>query len=1125
MKMQNALTAAALQLLCSGLFAQAPEAFNYQGVARDAGGDALANTSVGVQFQLHQGTAVGTVVYSETHSPTTNELGLFSVAIGNGTPGTGTFAAIDWSAGPYFLEVGLDPAGGSSYTGVGTQQLLSVPYALHAKTADMADDGDWVLSGDTVHNNGRRVGIGTSAPSRDLDVEGSFQLKDGTQGDKKILTSDADGNASWQELSPEVLFGAGNVPGGDLTCLDVAATIATGQNPYSVAVSGDHAYVVGSLNGGMMVFDISTPASPSLIATIAAGSLPLSVAVSGEHAYVVDASNSNLMVYDVSTPASPSLSATIATGSGAGFVAVSDDHAYVVNYFSSNMMVFDISTPASPSLSATIATGNGPYSVSVSGDHAFVVNSNSDNMTVYDVTTPASPNLSATIATGDNPRSVAVSGDHAFVVNRSSNNMMVFDISTPASPSLSATIATGASPSSVSISGGYAFAVNEDNDNMMVFDISTPTSPSLSATIATGASPSSIVVSDSHAYVVNASSDNMMVFELFCPAQQQVTYDPATGEFSSADQLWQLDGDTISSSTSHRIQANTGAFNLWGAGPLGAGSRLIFGDDYFSSTGIVNTFIGEAGWQNELDTDELQLHGKIGVALTYGAGTAGDPIKPGLRLFNDGTVAVGQDTPIDYKFTSKSDGVGLAHVSGDGTIHLGTYADNAFGAFFQTHTNHPLHFTTNNGDAQMTLLQSGNLGIGTDAPVAKLHSSINAAPGSSIQQRTGVFIDNSNTSGVLLDPSEVALAFGENGVAKQAIVGATYGNDHLRFYTGSNFTTPRMAINAAGNVGIGTGSPVNRLDVEGGLAVGASYSGISTAPANGAIVQGNVGIGTDSPVNRLDVEGGLAIGASYSGTSAAPANGAIVQGSVGIGTTAPEYTLHISNGANTGSGSFGRGLKITDATPRIYFEESDAAVNQKVMFLEKIDDGISFSSVIDNATLFLQQHILFVKGSGSVGIGTSAPTAKLSVNGNANNSTGSWGVFSDARIKTVQREFTDGLSVIDRLRPVVFTYNSDAPFDAEGEQVGIIAQELEELAPYMVSTTEHGDIEDLREVNNQAYVFLLINAVKELSAKVDELQAENVGLRNSDADLRAQLKENSQLLAAVQRLLDAQTSR
>ena len=68
-----------------------------------------------------------------------------------------------------------------------------------------------------------------------------------------------------------------------------------------------------------------------------------------------------------------------------------------------------------------------------------------------------------------------------------------------------------------------------------------------------------------------------------------------------------------------------------------------------------------------------------------------------------------------------------------------------------------------------------------------------------------------------------------------------------------------------------------------------------------------------------------------------------------------------------------------------------------------------------------------IQGNGNVGIGTNAPTAKLSVNGTANNTTGSWEVFSDDRIKTVTNEFTDGLNVIDQIKPVVFTYNADAP--------------------------------------------------------------------------------------------------
>jgi hypothetical protein len=133
------------------LFAQSPEAFNYQAVARDVAGEPIAGSSVGVQFQLHQTSAAGTVVYAETHATTTNAQGVFSLAVGTGTPTTGNFSGIDWNAGPYFLEVGLDPSGGTSYVSTGTQQLLSVPYALHAGSVTCPTVS---FSGDTVYYGG-----------------------------------------------------------------------------------------------------------------------------------------------------------------------------------------------------------------------------------------------------------------------------------------------------------------------------------------------------------------------------------------------------------------------------------------------------------------------------------------------------------------------------------------------------------------------------------------------------------------------------------------------------------------------------------------------------------------------------------------------------------------------------------------------------------------------------------------------------------------------------------------------------------------------------------------------------------------------------------------------------------
>lgn len=116
-------------------YAQAPQGIKYQAVARDAAGAVIGNTNVSVRFSVRSGSVSGPVVYQETHSPTTNQFGLFTVSLGMGTPVSGTFNTISWSSGDMFLETELDPAGGNNYTSMGTSQMLSVPYALYAETS------------------------------------------------------------------------------------------------------------------------------------------------------------------------------------------------------------------------------------------------------------------------------------------------------------------------------------------------------------------------------------------------------------------------------------------------------------------------------------------------------------------------------------------------------------------------------------------------------------------------------------------------------------------------------------------------------------------------------------------------------------------------------------------------------------------------------------------------------------------------------------------------------------------------------------------------------------------------------------------------------------------------------
>jgi len=124
------IIALAYLLINSSILAQAPQKMSYQAVIRNTSGALIASTSVGMKISILQGTATGTVAYSETQTASTNANGLVSLEIGSGTVVTGTFAGINWANGPYFIKIQTDPTGGVNYTITGTNQLMSVPYAL-----------------------------------------------------------------------------------------------------------------------------------------------------------------------------------------------------------------------------------------------------------------------------------------------------------------------------------------------------------------------------------------------------------------------------------------------------------------------------------------------------------------------------------------------------------------------------------------------------------------------------------------------------------------------------------------------------------------------------------------------------------------------------------------------------------------------------------------------------------------------------------------------------------------------------------------------------------------------------------------------------------------------------------
>ena len=404
-------------------------------------------------------------------------------------------------------------------------------------------------------------------------------------------------------------------------------------------------------------------------------------------------------------------------------------------------------------------------------------------------------------------------------------------------------------------------------------------------------------------------------------------------------------------------------------------------------------------------------------------------------------------------------------------------------------------------------------------------------------------ISSGSTFGVGLSIND-ATVIGEQTADKHAVFGALGTDKDILFptFNGTSFDE-RMRINYLGNVGIGTSTPSEKLEVSGniyanaeGTFVGADAAGnsrigfvkkagtypvIATGSATPMIfgiwnttnlgggnvssgsfsekmrmlTTGNLGIGTTTPASKLDIEGNLAVGNTYSGTTAAPANGAIIEGKVGIGTSSPTYQLdvftntlsqavHATNATGSGSnyaGSFsasgGGSLNIGVAA-----SATGATTNYNLYLstLLSATNNYSLYSVADAKSYF----------AGSVGIGTTGPTALLSVNGTADKvGGGTWATICDVRLKKDTSAFKDGLSIIKKIHPIRYKHNGKGGIkDTSSTFIGVIAQDIQQIAPYTVgSFMAKLDSSDLQETqlfnyDPNALFYLFVNAFKELDS-------------------------------------------
>ncbi len=306
-------------------------------------------------------------------------------------------------------------------------------------------------------------------------------------------------------------------------------------------------------------------------------------------------------------------------------------------------------------------------------------------------------------------------------------------------------------------------------------------------------------------------------------------------------------------------------------------------------------------------------------------------------------------------------------------------------------------FTSNNSDL-FTILQSGNVGIGTTSPGALLHVK---SPSGSLVTRFEGLSNSYNSKMYISSVSSGDGGFQYLGSNKMDIF--SYGDMAFDVGTGNlagTIANERMRITQTGNVGIGTLGPAYKLDVEGGdLGVGANqhviarYTSDETYRADlgwNSLQLGNNG-GNFIIAGRTLTGGALSFvvnnvnGYKYGANSPDGITAMTIasSGNVGIGTTSPQVRLHLGN--------------VPDAE-FMRIDQGNGYYHSLKSYMSGSNSYLSFN--IANGIGSQVSNVLFLKGDGNVGIGTSSPgTSKLNVAGMIESSSGGY-KFPDGTTQT-----------------------------------------------------------------------------------------------------------------------------
>jgi cytoskeletal protein RodZ len=659
-------------------------------------------------------------------------------------------------------------------------------------------------------------------------------------------------------------------------------------------------------NGTLLV---DNPTNPTL-----AGNYPFpytdsrDVYISGEYAYIASLA-SGLIIANISDPSNQTHVGTYNTSGYAWAVHVSGKYAYVADN-NSGLQIIDISNPDYPTLTGTYNTPGTARDVYISGKYAYVADYE-NGLQIIDISNPSTPTLAGSYDTIVEANGVFIYGKYAYVANGSSG-IQIIDISDPSTPTLAGSYDTIGFSTDVYVSGKYAY-VADHSGGLQIVNVSDPSTPTLEGGYNTNGSAYNVKVSGKYAYVADFTG-GLKIIDISDPSTPTLT-----GTFATSDDAWGVD---ISGKYAYVAEENDvlQIIDIGGA------------DIHAANIGNINT--------NDITVTE---NANIGNNLYVGNG------------LNVGIGGIKTDGNIDVSGSYYMNGTdyGQYFIDGAGTTDQ-VWTSDGTGRGYWADATGGSSLWTDGGDSTYLTSLTDDIGIGTDAPDAKLEVRLNSA-NDDLRLKLGKTFENDpyhlamnagmSNRGFAFSSEEgvyqQAMLFSDTSAADGVIFGLSTSND-----SGSTWN-PVLAITQDGNVGIGTATPSAKLTIGGSSSTISNEDGDINIDAASNIINFN----SDSLVNFTQASGssGTAAQPTYSFNSdnnsgmfspqadnlgfsvgGTEAIRVLADGKVGIGVSNPDEKLTVDGAINA--------EKLYDITNKNYFLDP-AAVSTSLKTAGDADVG------------------------------------------------------------------------------------------------------------------------------------------------------------------------------------------